>query len=129
MAEQSGRSYPMTLISSKQYIGMPGENTMSTDVVHNDIEYYEVVQTAKLHGYKIKVVKHQSVIDRETAETEAKKKREKTADNLQDLNLKNARRVYKTYPVTQGLAWTGAIIAILMALLKLAEVLKIWPYH
>lgn len=45
------------------------------------------------------------------------------------IDLTNAERVYKTYKSTRLIAWVTFIIAVLLALLRLAEALKLWPFH
>lgn len=59
--------------------------------------------------------------------------REKELSDLQNEKLKydvrNAKRVYKTYPTTRLFAWIAFISTIILLLLKLAEVLKLWPYQ
>jgi len=47
----------------------------------------------------------------------------------QILDLRIAERIVKTYPYTQFIAWTSFIIAMFLGFLKLAEVLKLWPYN
>ena len=108
---------------------MEAANKISTDVVHNDIEFDEVMKIARRNDYQIQVIKHPTVIAEEKTESDTKKKREDIADELATINLKNAKRVYRTYPVTQGLAWAGAIIAVIVAILKIAETFKFWPYN
>jgi hypothetical protein len=45
------------------------------------------------------------------------------------LDVKNGERVYRTYPKTQFIAWVTFAIVIILAILKLAEALKFWPYQ
>lgn len=45
----------------------------------------------------------------------------------QNYDLKNAERVYKTYCLTKSLSIAGFIISLVLALLKIAEVLKWLP--
>lgn len=63
------------------------------------------MKIANRNDYDIQVIKHPAVVAEEFAEAEAKKKRDDTTDELALFNLKNAKRVYRTYPVTQVLAW------------------------
>ena len=49
-------------------------------------------------------------------------------DLKDEIDLRNAERVFKTYNSTRFIAWATFIITIILALLKLAEVLKFWPY-
>lgn len=59
--------------------------------------------------------------DKEDEAAEEEKRVKRLSDNKLEIDLKNAKRVYKTYPVTQILAWIGAITGILLILLRLAE--------
>jgi hypothetical protein len=46
-----------------------------------------------------------------------------------EIDYHNAERVYKTYFTTRFITWISFIIAVLLGLLKVAESLKLWPYH
>lgn len=69
-------------------------------------------------GYKVK-------IEKETNEASEEKRVKSLTTSKLEIDLKNAKRVYKTYPVTQTLAWIGAISGIIALLLKAAELLGI----
>jgi len=64
-----------------------------------------------------------------------KKLREKESEEqaLQSKKLKydvkNSERVYKTYGTTRAITWITFFVTLVLALLKLAETLHIWPYH
>jgi len=45
------------------------------------------------------------------------------------VDLKNAVRVYKTYRTTQIITWVTFFVMLFLGFLKLAEALKVWPYH
>ncbi|HEV7330045.1 MAG TPA: hypothetical protein VGN63_03310 [Flavisolibacter sp.] len=45
------------------------------------------------------------------------------------LDLTNAERVYKSYWATRFIAWFTFAIALFLALLRLAEALKLWPFR
>ncbi len=47
----------------------------------------------------------------------------------EEIDLSNAESVYKTYGMTRFITWVTFAIAVILALLKLAEALKLWPYH
>jgi hypothetical protein len=51
------------------------------------------------------------------------------SDELSKLELSNARRVFKTYPWTQLIAWVTFGISIVLVFLEIAKALHIWPYH
>jgi hypothetical protein len=59
--------------------------------------------------------------------------KEKEKQDLEErkviIDLKNAERVYKTYFTTRLITWRRFGISVLLGLLKVAETLKIWPYH
>ncbi|MEJ7677460.1 MAG: hypothetical protein WKG06_06235 [Segetibacter sp.] len=55
--------------------------------------------------------------------------REDIAESKLKIDLLIAERVYKTYWSTRFISWISFTIAVLLALLKFAEVLKLWPYH
>lgn len=44
-------------------------------------------------------------------------------------DVKISERMYNTYPYTQFIAWVSFIVALLLGFLKVAESLKLWPYH
>jgi hypothetical protein len=44
-------------------------------------------------------------------------------------DAKISKRIYKSYCLTQFITWTSFAMAVLLGWLKLAEVLKLWPYH
>ena len=46
-----------------------------------------------------------------------------------EIDFANAERVYKTYRSTRFIAWTTFSIAVILALLRLAEALKLLPFH
>jgi hypothetical protein len=50
-------------------------------------------------------------------------------DRKEDIDLRIAERVYKTYSSTRLMAIISCIVAVFLALLKLAEALKLWPYN
>ena len=59
-----------------------------------------------------------------------KEKATKDKKDLKDeIDLKNAERVYETYGTTRFITWVTFVIALLLALLRLAEALKLWPFH
>lgn len=60
--------------------------------------------------------------ERESAENS------KQRDKL-DIDLANAKRVYKTYFTTQTITWVSFIVMLILSALQLAEILHIWPYH
>lgn len=47
----------------------------------------------------------------------------------QQVDFENAQKTLKSYPRTRFIAWASFAIALILALLKLAEVLTIWPYN
>jgi len=47
----------------------------------------------------------------------------------EDIDLSIAERIYKTYPSTRLMAIISCVVAVFLALLKLAEALKLWPYN
>jgi hypothetical protein len=55
-------------------------------------------------------------------EVEDKKERDRLSDEKLKIDLANAQRVYKTYFSTRAMAIAGAIVSVLLLLLKLAEV-------
>lgn len=59
---------------------------------------------------------------------EKHKERELTSKKLR-LDTSNAERIYRTYNTTRVITWVTFFISIILALLKIAESLKIWPYH
>ena len=58
---------------------------------------------------------------------------EKNKQDLQDkklkIDIKNAERIARSYPYTQFIAWITFAIATFLGFLKIAEALKLWPYH
>ena len=50
-------------------------------------------------------------------------------DRKEDIDLRIAERVFKTYSSTRLMAIISCVVAVFLALLKLAEVLKLWPYN
>ena len=60
-----------------------------------------------------------------TKEAELSEKNKKKLN----IDLANAERVYKSYPTTRFITWAGFIISILLGYLKIAETIKLWPYH
>lgn len=46
-----------------------------------------------------------------------------------EYDVKNAERVYKSYPSTRIMAIIACVISVCLLFLKLAEALSIWPYH
>ncbi len=44
-------------------------------------------------------------------------------------DLKIAKRIVKTYTLTQIIAWISFFVALFLGWLQLAQVLKLWPYH
>jgi hypothetical protein len=65
---------------------------------------------------------YDNLLELENIEKQRKERKE-------DIDFKNAKRVYDTYNSTRIIAWVTFVIAILLALLKIAEALKIWPYN
>jgi hypothetical protein len=63
---------------------------------------------------------YNKLLEKERLETEIKSRKD-------TIDLKNAERVYKSYPITRFAAWFGAISGIILLLLKLAEVLDLLP--
>jgi hypothetical protein len=57
------------------------------------------------------------------------KKIEEIRQKKDEIDLKNAERVYKSYPYTQTIAWVSFVIAILLGYVEIAQVLKLWPFH
>lgn len=47
----------------------------------------------------------------------------------EDIDLSIAERVYKTYSSTRLMAIISCVVAVFLAILKLAEALKFWPYN
>lgn len=47
----------------------------------------------------------------------------------EDIDLSIAERIYKTYPSTRLMAIISCVVAVFLALLKLAEAIKLWPYN
>ena len=47
----------------------------------------------------------------------------------EDIDLSIAERIYKTYSSTRLIAIISCVVAVFLALLKLAEALKLWPYN
>lgn len=66
-------------------------------------------------GYKAKFEREQKLRD--------------ISDKKAELDLTNAIRVNKHYKRNQWIMWITFAISIILSVLKLAEVLKIWPYH
>lgn len=62
------------------------------------------------------------------SERDKSQAKEHRAESKEDLDFKNAERVYKSYPTTRLFAWTAFIISLLLLFLKLLEVFHIWPY-
>jgi hypothetical protein len=64
---------------------------------------------------------------------EATTKRESEIAELNYKKLKydvrNAERVYKTYTTTRLIAWVTFIVMLILAALKISEVIRVWPYH
>ena len=60
-------------------------------------------------------------------------KKEKAAKDKksrkEDIDLSIAERIYKTYSSTRLMAIISCVVAIFLALQKLAEALKLWPYN
>jgi hypothetical protein len=63
-----------------------------------------------------------SLVKSENREVEIR--REKEA-----IDLRNAERIYKNYPLTKFMAWFGAISAIILFYLELARLFNWWPIH
>lgn len=63
----------------------------------------------------------------------AKRDKQKEIEELNNRKLKvdfqNAETTLKSYPRTRLIAWASFIIAVILLLLKIAEALKLWPYH
>ena len=62
------------------------------------------------------------LIQKERAERDKKTRKE-------DIDLSIAERIYKTYSSTRLIAIISCVVAVFLALLKLAEALKLWPYN
>ena len=45
------------------------------------------------------------------------------------LDVKNAERINKTYPTTRLITWITFIVMLILAALKITEVMHIWSYH
>jgi hypothetical protein len=60
---------------------------------------------------------------------EEEKRLEDLKNKKLEVDLRNAERVYKTYPYTQFIAWITFAIALFLGFLRLAEALKWWPYQ
>lgn len=97
---------------------------LKTDGYHND--YYTITGVGttfiKNGGYKAHFERLKQQDD------EKKVTESKTARKL-EVDLANAERVYKTYNSTRFISWTSFGIGLFLGFLKLAEVLKWWPYH
>jgi hypothetical protein len=55
--------------------------------------------------------------------------KEKLSDDKLKLDYKISKRVVKSYPYTQFIAWASFIITLWLLFLKLGELKGIWPYH
>ena len=56
-------------------------------------------------------------------------KEEKLSRKKLKLDMKNAERIYKSYPATRFIAWTGFIFAAIGLYLSIARAINIWPFH
>jgi hypothetical protein len=122
-----GKKYPLIL---RSFISThSGEMPVKEQTVNSDAEYQAFCKIADRRSHSITEEKHPDVIEQERLEAAEKAEIASLTKRKLVLDVKTGERIYKSYPWTQRIAWTGAIIAVLMALLKLAEVLKVWPYH
>jgi hypothetical protein len=122
----SGRKYPVTL---KAFVpSTRGEILAQQKEVFNDVEHASFVRE---HGRRNNIIKEfpsARVLEEIEQEREQKEEDARLDRELKQYNLKTAKRVYRTYPLTQGLAWFGGIVAIILGYLKIAETFHLWPY-
>jgi hypothetical protein len=57
------------------------------------------------------------------------KDRAQLEDKKLDVDYKISKRIYKSYPFTQAVAWISFVVALFLGFLRLAEALKWWPFH
>lgn len=107
-----------------------------TEVFNNTKDAWDIFQTLNKDGYivfkpyfpvTVEVLKE--INKPHKAKITMKGKMHLQSIEKISIDLKISERVYKTYPTTRFITWAGFSISVLLLLLKLAEAIKLWPYH
>lgn len=93
--------------------------------------------TGSLHSFRIKPhmfvdikrLGSKKYLEHITDAYNKEKKFEEIRQKKDEIDLKNAERVYKSYPYTQTIAWVSFGLAILLGYTEIAQELKLWPFH
>jgi hypothetical protein len=108
---------------------------LESDTAKSDVGYVlrileekNIVKTTNIHERQIyyllpdgwNYTSYDDLLEKERTASETKSRKDK-------VDLANAERVYKSYPLTRAAAWVGAISGAIALLLKLAELFGILP--
>jgi hypothetical protein len=138
------------------YLLLDRENWVSYDIIKNQItdqEQYLIMDSAKEELYRLKIIN--IILDDKELERykipqpikneirflpkqyennpygyfEYRERKQKYLEERKtEVDLNNAERVYNSYPSTRIMAIIACVVSVCLLFLKLAEVLKIWPY-
>lgn len=95
----------------------------------NDLHYVDYLN-GSLNSIGLRITDEGLEAKKNYEETELRQKEisELTFKKLK-YDVKISERVVKTYPTTQIITWVTFAVMLILAFLKLAEVLHMWPYH
>ena len=96
----------------------------------DEMIHLKLIEFADKEGCKLKNSDYGNYILNLKTQADEKESEEKELQ-LKKLkyDIKISERVVKSYKSTRFIAWASFIVALLLGLLKLAESLKLWPYH
>src|SRR5450631_659583 len=122
-SKPSSRRYPVKLVA--KFDTMSGQGIAQEKIVNNDAEYNSFYSRyTKERNSFVAEIKTEEVIEQEAMERMHQQRIDNLSFRKLDIELKNAERVYKSYPLTQAIAWCAGILTIILGYFQLAQLFK-----